>query len=257
MKSQSVLLSSIILQMKQTFSRNMYRFCLFVSPVIQTIILGEMYKNSGSENFTAYVVLGAGMMSLWGCIVFSSSGDINRERYSNTLSLIFATPSDFRLVLLGKIIGNTILSVFSFFITVLIAVVLYQKPIAIDSVGLFTLAFVLMIMCFVVISMFFAYLLTLSRKTTVYMNCLDIPFTLMFGFAFPVEILPNWATYICYLFPPTWATKLMRIAVLGGEDYIKTATILIISTTIFGVITQLLYKIIERQVKIDATLEVA
>ena len=89
MKNSSVVFSSLYVQIKQTYARNMYRFCLLVSPLMSTILLAEMYRNSEHDNFTAYIVLGAGLMSLWGCICFSSAGDINRERYSNTLSLIF------------------------------------------------------------------------------------------------------------------------------------------------------------------------
>lgn len=79
-----VIFSTMIVQMKQSFARPMFRFCLLANPMLNTILLYEMYKNSGEENFMAYVVLGAGLMGLWGCICFSSAGDINRERYSGT-----------------------------------------------------------------------------------------------------------------------------------------------------------------------------
>ena len=78
--TRSVLLSTMLLQMKQSFVRPMFRFCLIVSPILQTILLYEMFRNTGQEDFASYVILGAGLMSLWACICFSSAGDIERER---------------------------------------------------------------------------------------------------------------------------------------------------------------------------------
>jgi ABC-2 type transport system permease protein len=256
MSAVNVILGSVNVQMKQTFARNMFRFCLFVQPLFSTVLLAEMYKNSAAENFTAYVILGSGLMSLWSCICFSSAGDINRERYYNTLSLIFTTPSDFRSILLGKILGNTLLSLASVGLSVVYAAVLYHKPIQIANAPFFVLAFFLTIACFVVISVFVAYLLTLSRRTSLYMNCLDIPLTLVCGFAFPVEKLPLLARCFSYLLPPTWAVKLMRVTVLGQfGEYWTTLLFLAVSTAAFGVLSGLLYKTLDRQVRINATLE--
>ena len=109
----SVLLSTMILQMKQSFARPMFRFCLIANPILNTVLLYEMFRNSGEENFVSYVILGAGLMGIWSCICFSSAGDINRERYSGTLSLVFAAPVGFPKIVLGKILGNTILSLAS------------------------------------------------------------------------------------------------------------------------------------------------
>ena len=95
MMPHSVILSTMILQMKQSYARNMFRFCLIANPILNTILLYEMFRNSGQENFASYVVLGSGLMAIWGCICFSSAGDINRERGIGTLRVIFAAPAGF------------------------------------------------------------------------------------------------------------------------------------------------------------------
>ena len=119
----AILISSVRIQMKQSFARPMFRFCLFANPVLNTILLYEMYRNTEENNFMAYVVLGAGLMGLWSCICFSSAGDISRECYSGTLALIFAAPASFPTIIIGKILGNTILSLISLVISLITAVV--------------------------------------------------------------------------------------------------------------------------------------
>lgn len=258
MNSKSIIITSMIVQMKQTFSRNMFKFTLFVRPFLTTIVLGEMYRYSTYDNFISYVVLGAGLWNLWSCIAFSSAGDIHRERYSNTLSIIFSTPTDFRLILLGKVFGNTLLSLGSFFLSIFFAMAIYRNPIYVRSWTLLVVAFSLTILAFVIISIFIAYLLTLSRKTTIYMNCLEIPFAIVFGFVFPIEVLPRGVQLISYLFPPTWAVRLLRMSVIETTyGFWGNFVPLVISMIAFLFLTGWLYRIIFKQTKIMGTLEMA
>ncbi|MBR5128381.1 MAG: ABC transporter permease [Roseburia sp.] len=255
----SVLITTMILQMKQSFARPMFRFCLIANPILNTILLYEMFRNSGEENFASYVILGAGLMGIWSCICFSSAGDINRERYSGTLSLVFAAPAGFAKIILGKILGNTILSLTTLAISLATAVILYQTPIVLVSPGYFVIAFAAMIMSFVVFSSILACLLTLSRRTTLYMNCIEIPFILLCGLSFPIEILPQWVQSFSYLLAPTWAVELLRMAVAGVEDinvFWKKMMVLIILSMMGAVFSAWLYRKIDKQVRIHASLEV-
>lgn len=258
MNTTSIIWSSLTLQMKQTFARNMFKYCFFVAPILSTIIIGEMYRGSTHEDFVAFVVLGSGLWNLWGAIAFSSAGDINRERYSKTLSIIFSVPADFKQIWLGKVFGNTILAVGSFFFSVVFAVVLYRVPIHVYNWGLLALAFLLTIVSFVVISIFVAYLLTLSRRTTLFMNCLEFPFILICGFAFPIEVLPQPIMYVSYLLPPTWAVKLLRSGIAeGAPNYFSYLLWLCVTITAFYLLSITLYKVIFKQVKILGTLDLA
>lgn len=255
----SVLITTMILQMKQSFARPMFRFCLIANPILNTILLYEMFRNSGEENFASYVILGAGLMGIWSCICFSSAGDINRERYSGTLSLVFAAPAGFPKIILGKILGNTILSLTTLAISLATAVIIYQTPIVLMSPGYFVIAFIAMIISFVVISSILACLLTLSRRTTLYMNCIEIPFILLCGLSFPIDILPQWVRPFSYLLAPTWAVELLRMAVAGVEDIsgFWGKLIVLMMLSMMGILfASWLYKKLDKQVRIHASLEV-
>ncbi|MCR5823886.1 MAG: ABC transporter permease [Lachnospiraceae bacterium] len=255
-----VLFSTMKVQMKQSFARPMFRFCLLVNPVVNTILLYEMYRNSGSDNFMAYVVLGAGLMALWGCICFSSAGDINRERYSGTLALIYAAPAGFPAIILGKIIGNTLMSLVTLCISLITAVVLFRVPLHLENPLLFLVALLSAIVTFITISSVIACLLTLSRKTELYMNCLEIPIILLCGFVFPVSVLPNAVQFASRLLSPTYAVELLRMSVNGCEDpalFREKLLMLFLLTLIYAVLSAFLYKKIDRRVRIAATLEVS
>lgn len=256
----TVLIGSMRIQMKQSFARPMFRFCLLANPVLNTILLYEMYRKTGEENLLAYVVLGAGLMGLWSCICFSSAGDINRERYSGTLALIFTAPASFPAIIFGKILGNTILSLVTLVISLITAVALFRVPLMLGSPWLFLVALLGAIMAFVVISSVLACLLTLSRKTELYMNCIEIPMILLCGFVFPVDILPRVVQLVSYALSPTYAVELLRSAVWGVEDvslFWKKYVIMVGITALYAILSGLLYRRIDRRVRIAATLEVA
>ena len=247
-------------QMKQSFARPMFRFCLLANPILNTILLYEMYRGSGEDNFMAYVVLGSGLMGLWSCICFSSAGDINRERYSGTLALIFAAPARFPAIILGKIIGNTLMSLLTLGISLVTAVVLFRIPLMLASPLYFLLALLAAILSFVVISSVVACLLTLSRKTELYMNCIEIPIILLCGFVFPVSVLPDAVQVISRVLSPTYAVELLRMAVWGVDDlavFWQKLGILMGLTVLYTLLSALLYRRIDRRVRIAATLEVA
>lgn len=144
-------------------------------------------------------------------------------------------------------------------ITILTAKLLFGASIQIVNILCFLLAFLLAICTFVVISQVFAaYLLTLSRKTTLYMNCLSIPIALVCGFIIPVELLPKWILPLSYSLPMTWVVKLIRGTFdvnFTGKEYVFCFIILIIEILIFTIGIRLLYRIIDRKVKINASLE--
>ena len=254
-----IIVSTMTLQMKQSFARPMFRFCLICNPIVNTIFLYEMFLNKGMDAFLNHVVLGAGLMGFWGCICFSSVGDINRERWSGTLPIIYVAPGGFGLIVFGKILGNTIMSLLTFVLSYLTAGVISGQWFQIVDMGYFMLAMVLMIACFVVVSLCFAYIMMLSRKTELYMNLIEIPLVFICGFTFPVEVLPEWAQAISNLLAPTWAARLLRMSVgqVDKSGYADCAGILLIELLLMILFTIGLYQWMDKRIRIRATLEVS
>lgn len=254
-----IILSTAIVQMRQSIARPMYRFCLFMNPIINSILLYEMFLNSGKTNFQLYVILSSGLMTIWSCICFSSIGDIQRERYMGTLSYIFLSPIGFGKVILGKIFGNTILAFFSIILTFSSVRILFGLNFEIENLGLFILTIPMLVVCFSVISIFVSYALTISRKTNLYMNVVEIPVTLLCGFIFPTDVLPKYLLPVSYALPPTWAVKIMYQVVEGvfiRKDFYTNLLVLVIEVVLYAFLAYFLQIYIQNKVRISATLEV-
>ncbi|MCL2342738.1 MAG: ABC transporter permease, partial [Firmicutes bacterium] len=206
----------------------------------------------------SYVILGAGLMGIWSCICFSSAGDINRERWSGTLSMIFVAPAGFQLIIFGKILGNTLLSLLTLLLSFVTAKLVFGVSLSVSQPLLTVFALFSTVVCFIVFSTLIAYLLTLSRKTTLYMNLIEVPIILLCGFVFPIEQLPRWVQIISFVLPPTWAVKLLRLGIGLAEpwQFWETFGILTVVTAGYLILSLLLYRMIDRQVRRGATLEV-
>lgn len=257
-----IIISTMKLQMKQSFARPMFRFCLICNPIVNTIFLYEMFLQKGMDAFLNYVVLGAGLMGIWSCICFSSVGDINRERWSGTLPLIYVAPGGFGLIIFGKVLGNTIMSLFTFVLSYVTAGIISGQWYVMQHPGFFCLSMLLTIFCFVVVSLCFAYIMMLSRKTELYMNLIEIPLVFICGFTFPIEILPAWVQYISNTLAPTWAVKLLRMSCQAtmewsNETYFQSMGILLLELLIMIVFTIGLYHWMDKRIRIRATLEVS
>lgn len=125
--------------------------------------------------------------------------------------------------------------------------------------GFFALSMFLTIVCFLVVSLCFAYILMLSRKTELYMNLIEIPLVFICGFTFPVEFLPIWAQNISNVLPPTWAVRLLRMScqVSGQEDFVLYVGILLLELLVMILFTIVLYYWMDKRIRIHATLEVS
>lgn len=250
---------SCTIQMNQSFSRATFRFCVVVQPIIYAIIVYMMFRNSGIENFTAYVILGTGILTLWSTICFSSAGDIERERYMGTLQVISAVPTSFKTIILGKVLGNTLLGLSSMVITFTFVWLVFKEGLTITHPFYFLLALFIAILSFMAISMLLAAVFTLSRNSRALMNCLEYPVFILCGVLFPIEVLPIWVRPLSYILSPTWAVKLLRGSSLGISDwrvfYTELSMLLLITIT-YSLAAYFLFDKIDSETRIHATLEV-
>ncbi len=254
-----VIFSSCLLQMKQSFSRSMFKFCILVYPVLAAITFYYIYSGNTDETMISYVFLGTAVTSMWSSISFSSAGDIDRERFMGALEVIFSAPAEFRIIMLGKVIGNTVLGIFSMLVSFLVVTLLFGTPFRVADPLLFFISMLLGILSFVFIALLLSGLLAISRNTRVLMNCIDFPVFILCGTSFPIEILPVWTRPLSYLLSPTYVLKLARMSISGVTDYGVFWSWMLglgIITVLYFIGYLWFYRVIDVKARREATLEV-
>ncbi|MGX7111882.1 ABC transporter permease [Gemella cuniculi] len=252
------ILMSARIQMEQSIARPMFRFCVFISPILSGILLGMIYQNRSIEDFMLYAFIGAGISTFWGSICFSSASDMDREKWLGTMPMIFTSPIGFENIIFGKILGNTLWGIFSFGLNMLTVKILFNKSIQFASFNYFLLITILMIISMIAVGFMMAGLFTLSRKISLLMNVIDYPIIILTGMVFPISIFPKFIQYISYLLSPTWAMQGYKLAIQGGsaEQLQKVALILVFVTVVYFIVSIVSFRKIKKLCVINGTLEV-
>ena len=253
-----VLISSCKNQFIMSIGRATFQFCVLAQPIVFGFILGMMYMDQADEAFTAYVFIGSGIMCFWSSICFSSASDINRERFYGTLENLFVAPSGFEMIILGKIIGNTIWGMFSMCVSAGFVLLFFDKTIVVNSLPLLSLGIFMMILSFIAIAFMLAGLFTLSRSARVLMNVMEHPINILCGIVFPLEALPRVLLPLSYVLSPTWAAKVIRLSIYGGSAAeIQSSVLGLVGITVVYIgIAISAFRQIDKKARVDATLGV-
>lgn len=252
------IISSANVQMRQSIARSMFRFCVFVNPLLNAILLGMMYSSQSNEDFTLYALLGTSLSSLWTIICFSSAADISREKFMGTLPIVFVAPVGFKKIMIGKLLGNTLWGVVGFLLNILFVQLIFNRPLKITNFLFLFIFLILSIVVFTSMGMILSALFTLSRVAQLLMNIIEYPLLILTGMVFPLSMLPNVLQKLSYILPPTWIMKGFHLVVYGGnvDEYFFVLGILILSVGIYFVGANFTFDAIEKKCRVRATLEV-
>lgn len=248
------ILANIKIQLKNSFSRDIFKFILFIHPLIHSFIMYMLYKNIEIKFYIEYALLGTGLLSFWSVILFSSASDIERERNEGTLSTIFISPTNFFLLIFSKLIGNTILG----FLPILISstFLFMLRPVSLSFNFLY---FLLNLICGIIVltllSTIFSFLFAISKNTRLLMNNLEYPLYIISGLVFPIEILPSFLQKIAALFPLYWINENFR-NILCSNFEIEDIFILIIFFIVYLCLIKLLYINFMNKIKTKGSIEV-
>lgn len=247
-----------LMHIKQSMARSMYQFSVFVNPFMNTIFLYLMFRNGENDNLLSYVIISAGLMGVWNCSCFSTAGDINRERIMGTLPIVYTSPAGFNLVMFGKILANTIISLLSFAISLIVTVILSREIPDLSHLYEFVISFLAVIASVMMLGMMIGYIFLLSRKTQLYMNLIEIPFIFICGFCFPIEILPKWVQNISNLFAPTWAVRILRMSMgeINLGVFYHDLGICVFEIVILACLSRLFFLFAQKRISVTGTLEV-
>jgi len=217
------------------------------------------YSGYGTSSVGNVIVLGSGLTTIWSSICFSSAGDIERERREGTLEYLFASPTSFSLIYLGKVLANTFLSLSGFIISFSIATFVLNEPPQIVNLAYFTLSFLLVFVSFISLSLVLGPMFTLSRNSRAFVNSLDYPLFILCGMVVSLDILPPLIRPISYILPPTLAIRLLRESANGIDNvnsYFLLFSICVLICVSYVFLSAFLQKKIDNRARVRASLGV-
>ena len=156
---------------------------------------------------SAYGVLGGGLLGYWGVAYLDGGFGIQSERWNGTLEQVFAAPTPFWVILLGKSVGSILWGMLAFIPTLGLAFFGFHALLPRLDPAPFAVSFAVLTFSFFCIAFGFAPLFALWRWAVPMINGFELGFYVLCGFIFPITILPGWAQTLASVLAPMWATR--------------------------------------------------
>ncbi|MDO5656746.1 MAG: ABC transporter permease [Paracoccus sp. (in: a-proteobacteria)] len=199
----------------------MIRYSLFVQPFVYLVLVLSVFHSAGFERTVSQAALTAALVAAWGTVVFTTVGEIGRERAMGTLAAIALTPSGLWGTFLRKAVGSTLLSGGPVVVWLVFAII--SKGLGAMSTGLLIISVVLFILGLLALGLLFAALFVIFDRSRFVMNYLELPIFFLSGFFFPISVLGPHLSAVSGALPTSWPVSVMREVVFGQPAQVAPA----------------------------------
>jgi ABC-2 type transport system permease protein len=212
-----------------------------------------------SAGQVAYGVLGGGLLGYWGVAYLDGGFGIESERWNGTLEQVFAAPTPFWVILVGKSVGSILWGMLAFVPTLGLAYFGFHALLPGLDPAPFVVSFAVLTFSFFCVAFGFAPLFALWRWSVPVINGFELGFYTLCGFIFPVTILPAWAQVLAAGLAPSWATKAIYASTTaqGPHDFAAWWIATVALSVIYLVLALLLYRLVDQRARMSGELALA
>jgi ABC-2 type transport system permease protein len=217
-------------------------------------------ETTGMSDYLSFVTVGFAFNSFIFSAVFGGGHAIRGEQEHGTAELIFVTPSNKLAWLLGKMMGNLIFSIVTFFILLVFGAVLFGfHPKAPPNIPLAVVGVLLTMIALMAFGFVFAGICFRAKRENELSQILWPIMVLFSGLAFPIVNFPLWWKIVAWVIPVTHGVDITRNALLLGStfldhDILFGLGILVLQTIILLPIGTTLYTKMEKAARRKGTL---
>ena len=168
-----------------------------------------------------------------------------------------AAPLPLWLVVFGKNLASVTQALLSIVVSYVLGSFLFGYPLTVSQPIPFFVSLVLTIISFIFFGLMLAPLFVLNPSVQRFQNAMEYPVYILCGFLFPVLLLPIWTLPISYVLSPYWAANALHWTSSGGgttEQLALSWVMMIILSVVYLIIAALVFRIVVRKARVDATL---
>ncbi len=241
--------------------RNVRRTASYANFVIagipNVIILAWIANKSDNPVAITYIALGASLMLVWTNAVFRMGWALSDERWGGLLDVSLVSRTPLIVTMLGKSLALCFFSLLTgagAFVMILIA---SQHTVAIANLPLAIVS--LAITLFVVICTGFVFSpITILVGEPSGLFATVMPFGVVCsGFLYPINVLPEVLQVIARGLPTSWAMEGAIMATTGSgstQEIVARWAIALALAVVYLFLTHLLFRLVERRVRVTAVL---
>ncbi|MDG6990714.1 MAG: ABC transporter permease [Nitrososphaerota archaeon] len=256
-----VLKASIFLTSKLFFADPQWLIPNIIAPFIFTLVAFFLFQGeTSSSSFLLYLVLGAGLMGMWGTTIYASANSIGFDRWNGTMEATLAAPIPLSWIALGRVLFNTLQGILNAVLILVIGLAWFRVGFGLVNPPAFFLASIVTFLSLSAFGLLMTTVLILSRKGGFITNSMEIPVYIATGTMFPIILLPVVYLPFAFMLAPTWGIEAIRLAALPGyvglpTTYTEDMVIMILETFAYLGLAFFLFKKVEAYAKRIGTIE--
>lgn len=207
----NAVLAAVRLQLA-TFRRMPGDLLGLVTTPLFALIFVAIAQNAGRSDLTAYAVLAPAVIGILAMAIVTSGEVIAVDRYSGTFELSLAAPTPVPVVVFGRVLTVTLVSLAAVAESWLTAYLAFGVAVPVPHVGIFVLILAVTAVAIAGTATGMAAMFVLTRSARTFQNSLSYPLYLLGGAIVPVTVLPDWLRPLARLVFLSWSTDLLRAA---------------------------------------------
>ncbi len=186
--------------------------------IVSPIQIKERYMFNPELNSKWFAIPGLSSVIIAIVAILLTSLTICREWEKGSMELLISTPIESTELIIGKISPYAILGSIGFLIVYFCARLIFDVPFVGSHIVLFFGTFLFLIN-YLGIGLYIS--ITTKIQQVAVQKALIIgllPTSLLSGFVFPIEYMPDILQYITFIFPARWYVEIARMEFLMGES---------------------------------------
>ncbi|MFR9773949.1 ABC transporter permease [Nocardia sp. SC052] len=189
---------------------------VFLAPWFSLIFL-SMSSYAGRMDLATVMVLGTGLIGIWFVAVNVAAGAIHNDRIMGTLEMAIVSPSNYAIVLCGRIVPIVVLGTLVIPEAWLVGKFAFNAELELRNPLLVSITLVMTCLATVGTATLLAAVMVISRNTRIIQGNLEYPLYVLGGTILPIDQLPDVARLVARLFYLSWAADLLRDAALRSS----------------------------------------
>lgn len=250
-----IVVATFLKEWKTTITGWSYVLKIF-GDATRSAALAWIVFQGGDREILAYLCIGLPLFAIWTGVIGFGGWSLEEELYGKTMDFILISPTRLPIILFGKTLGQVShefpSGIVSFGIILLVARAMPE----ISNVGLFVLSLPLTVIGLAVMSHFLAALVVMVEGQAGFFMGIIALFAVLNGFILPVSSLPGALEIIARLLPAAWAMESVWYSIQGGSLglILRGWMMAVALSSVWFMITYYLCRVVERRIRIKATL---
>lgn len=225
------------LQLRIVTADRSYLNEILANPFFAVIFLGVV-RAAGRKDLTTFALVAPVLMTMWGMALEISGDVVDYDRSAGILEEVVATPTPLAVVVFGRVLTVSTLSLVAVLETWLVARLLFGVEVTVGHPLLLVATLVVTSLAMTGTALVMAGAFVLARSARTYQNTLNYPIYLLAGVLVPVSFLPGWVQPFSRCLFLSWSADLLRASLQPGPTdgaLAALAMVALLGTAGFGV----------------------